>query len=116
MGRMSARALYGGRTLDRWVPVVVDRLFERSNAERVVVFGSVARGDDRAESDIDVLVVMPVEGRKHDAGLRLTRAVRDLPVPVDIVVVDSSEYGSETRLPGLVRVAVREGKVFERAA
>lgn len=104
------------RTLDEWVPVIVNRLFERSAAERIILFGSVARGDADRDSDIDLMVVLPIEGRKHEAGVRLMAELRDLPVPVDVVVVDSAEYPTEARLPGIVRVAVREGRIFERAA
>ena len=110
------QAVYDGRSLAEWVPLVVDRLFERSAAERIILFGSVARGDADRDSDIDVVVVMPIVGRKHDAGVRLMNELRDLPVPVEVVVVDSAEFPTEARLPGIVRVAVREGRVFERAA
>lgn len=94
----------------------MDRLFERSAAERIILFGSVARGDVDRDSDIDVMVVMPIVGRRHDAGVRLMSELSDLPVPVDVVVVDSAEFPTEARLPGVVRVAVREGRVFERAS
>ena len=94
----------------------VDRLFARSAAERVILFGSLARGEDDRDSDIDIVVVMPLTGRKHDAGVQLMAELADLPVPVDVVVVDSANFPTESRLPGIVRVAVREGRVFERAA
>jgi predicted nucleotidyltransferase len=48
----------GGRSLADWVPVVVDRIFERCGARRVFVFGSVVRGEARTDSDIDLLVVL----------------------------------------------------------
>jgi uncharacterized protein len=104
------------RSLADWVPVVVERLFAASKAERVIVFGSLARGDGTPDSDIDVLVVMPIEGRKHDAAVRLMRLLHDVPTQVDLVIVDSADYSRECRLPGIVRVAVREGRVYERAA
>ena len=109
--------MYAGRTLADWVPQVVDRLFARSAAERIILFGSLARGEDDENSDIDVLVVMPLTGRHHDAGVQLMTELADLlPVPVDVVVVDSANFPTESRLPGIVRVAVREGRVFERVA
>lgn len=123
-GRMSrqandvsgGKALFEGRTLAEWVPQVVDRLFARSAAERIILFGSLARGEDGQDSDIDVVVVTPLTGRKHDEGVRLMAELADLPVPVDVVVVDSANFPTESRLPGIVRVAVREGRIFERAA
>ena len=104
------------RSLADWVPVVAQRLFERSDAKQVILFGSVARGEAGPDSDLDILVVIPVEGRKHDVAVRLLRELRDIPVPIDVVVVDVDEFPVEARLPGIVRVAVREGRVYERAA
>ena len=102
----AGKAVYEGRTLAEWVPQVVDRLFARSAAERVILFGSLARGEDDRNSDIDIVVVMPLAGRKHDAGVQLMAELADLPVPVDVVVVDSANFPTEPRLPGIVRVAV----------
>lgn len=106
------KAIYDGRTLAEWVPDVVGRLVERFGPLRVVLFGSVARGDDGRESDIDLLVVLAeLEGRHHDAAVAMLRALRDLPVPVDLVVTDTAELDGRSRAPGVVRVALREGVV-----
>lgn len=103
-------------TRAEWARIAAQRLFERTDAQRVIVFGSVGRGDDGPDSDIDLLVVLPVHGRKHDVAVRLLAELRDIPAPIDVVVVDVDEYPTEARLPGIVRVAVREGRAFERAA
>jgi len=106
----AGKALYDGRTLAEWVPDVVHRLVERSRPLRVVLFGSVARGDDGRESDIDLLVVLRrLEGRHHDAAVAMLRSLRDLPVPVDLVVTDAAELDERSQAPGVVRVALREG-------
>lgn len=89
---------------------MVRRLVERFGPLRVVLFGSVARGDDGRESDIDLLVVLAkLEGRHHDAAVVMLRSLRDLPIPVDLVVTDVAELGRRSRAPGVVRVALREG-------
>jgi len=51
------KALYGGRTLAEWVPEVVDAVVRACDPEEVLLFGSVARGDDGPDSDIDLMVV-----------------------------------------------------------
>jgi uncharacterized protein len=113
---VDGKALYDGRSLMAWAPRVADRIVERCGATRVVLHGSVARGDDGPDSDIDLLVVMPFEGRRHDASVRVLNELRDLPVPVDITVVDPSQLSAESALPGVVRVAVREGRLLVDAA
>lgn len=107
------KARYEGRPLAEWTPVVVERLVERFSPTRVVLFGSVARGDDGPDSDIDLLVVVSeLHGRHHDAAVAMLRSLRDVPVPVDLVVTDLVELGVRSERPGIVRVALREGAVL----
>ncbi len=51
------KAVYGGRTLSEWVPEVVDAVVRAYDPEQVILFGSVARGDDGPDSDLDLMVV-----------------------------------------------------------
>ena len=89
--------------------------------ERIILFGSHARGDARADSDIDLLVIER-EGfgrqrsRRREAAL-LWRALAHFPVPKDIVVYSQDEVDAWRNLPGhLMAEALREGKVlYERA-
>ena len=39
------------------------QLVERFAPEQIILFGSQARGDGRWDSDADILVVMPFQGR-----------------------------------------------------
>jgi predicted nucleotidyltransferase len=107
---VDGKVFYDGRTLAEWAPVVAERIYRRCGALQIVLFGSVARGDDGAESDIDLLVVLPTVRRRHDAAVDVLRELRDLPVPVDVAVVDSDGFRRESRVPGLVRAALREGR------
>jgi predicted nucleotidyltransferase len=63
--------------------------------ERIVLFGSHARGDARPDSDVDLLVIEREpfgEGRsrRREAAL-LWRALARFPVPKDIVVYSQAE-------------------------
>ncbi len=82
---VAGKAVYNGRFLADWVPDVVARIFERTDASRVVVFGSVERGEDGPDSDIDLLIVPPALTRRHDDTVRMLRQLRDLPVPLELV-------------------------------
>ena len=107
---IDGKVLYDGQPLIVWASRVADRIVERCGASRVVLYGSVARGDDGPDSDIDLLVIMPVVGRRHDTTVGVLKEVRDLPVPVGITVVDPACLDDEASVPGVVRVALREGK------
>lgn len=57
----------------------------RHHANRVRLFGSVARGDDRPDSDIDLLVDFSQDSSLFDL-MRMTRELEELlGHPVDIV-------------------------------
>jgi len=112
---IDGKVLYDGRSLVAWASRVADRIVERCDATRIVLYGSVARGDDGPDSDIDLLVVMPIVGRRHDTAVRVLNELRDLPVPVDITVVDPAHLDEEARVPGVVRAALREGRVLVAA-
>lgn len=107
---------YSGRTLAAWVPHVVADLVATADPLQVLLFGSVAGQSDGPDSDIDLLVVLPqVERtRRHELTVKLARAIT-APVPVDLVVTDPAEIAERGDLPGILRVALREGRVvYER--
>ncbi len=112
---IDGKVLYDGRSLVAWASRVADRIVERCDASRIVLYGSVARGDDGPDSDIDLLVVMPIVGRRHDTSVRVLNELRDLPVPVDITVVDPAHLNEEASVPGVVRAAMREGRILAAA-
>jgi predicted nucleotidyltransferase len=110
--------LYRGRTLDGWLPEVVERIVERFDPLRVILFGSLARGEMNYDSDIDLLVVFEkVEWEnKRKLTVEVLRALADLPIPKDVVVTDLDEISRRGDLVGtILRPALREGKVlYER--
>ena len=63
------------------VEEVVRRIVAGFSPERIVVFGSHARGEQTRESDLDLLVVMPVTGsrRKQAAAIELALVGVDMP-------------------------------------
>jgi hypothetical protein len=42
--------------------------------------------------------------------------LRDLPVALEVIVVDDALLERESNVPGVVRVALREGRTVERSA
>jgi len=84
---------------------------------RIVLFGSHARGDARADSDADFLVVLPEGVDRRSEMVRLRRALRPLRIPVDVVVVSERDVRDWGEVPGtLIWAALREGRVLLDAA
>jgi len=110
--------LYAGRTLAEWVPVIVARVAERFDPERVVLFGSLASGQVGPDSDIDLLVIFREQADRRSTAVALRLAIADIPAPVDFVVTDLREIRRRGRIVGLaLEAALREGKVvYARAS
>lgn len=81
---------------------------------RVLLFGSMARGDSNVHSDYDVLVIIPntlPPREKITWKTKLNTAlVHALDAPVDILLNSEEEINTKIELPGhIVRWAVKEG-------
>jgi predicted nucleotidyltransferase len=95
------------------IDTMVARIVERFHPLRVVLFGSHARGTATADSDVDLLVVLPEVADKRRATVEIRRALGDLPVSKDIVVATPAEIVNRgARAGSVLRPALAEGKVL----
>lgn len=96
---------------------MVKRIREATNPERIVLFGSRARGTARADSDYDLLVIKESDEPRYKRSAPLYTRLADLPVEVEIVVYTPEEVRDWSQVPqAFVSTALREGKVlYERA-
>lgn len=90
------------------------RLAEVAGADaEVILFGSHARGQERSDSDVDFLVIEPMVENRLEEWKRLRQALRDIHLPVDIVVLDQALAARRAKVPGtMVYHAMRDGRVF----
>ena len=88
-------------------------LIEVAQPERVILFGSHARGQATAQSDIDLLVIeRHVEDRAREM-VRLRRALRPLRIPVDLLVYSTEDVARWGHQPGsALYAALHEGQVI----
>lgn len=93
---------------------VVTRLVDALHPERIYLFGSHARGDPHADSDIDLLVVVPESDQSpYDRDDRAYTALSGCLAPVEVMVFTHDEMARRanvrTSLPSTV---MRKGKVI----
>jgi len=92
---------------------MVRRIVEGFAPERVILFGSYAAGRAGPDSDVDLLVVMPVTGSKLKTAVEIGVALNDIPVAKDIIVTTPQEFAWRKEVVGTIeRPAAREGKVL----
>ena len=85
--------------------------------ERVVLFGSRARGTQESFSDYDLLVIAESDQPRYRRSAPLYTRLADLPVEVDVVVYTPAEAADWSEVPqAFISTALREGRVlYERA-
>jgi predicted nucleotidyltransferase len=92
---------------------MVRRIVERFDPEKVILFGSHARGTAGPDSDVDLLVVMPVPGSKRDQQIEIRAALRGFRIPKDVIVTTPEDLARRSGIPGTIeRPAVRDGIVL----
>lgn len=95
---------------------IIDRVVEVAHPERIILFGSAARGEMGPNSDVDLLVVVrPGIHRRRLAG-EIYKNLIGVGQAVDIIVVttdDINRYKDSFAL--IIEPALREGKVVYAA-
>ena len=93
------------------------RLVEQFEPLRIILFGSQARGTADERSDVDLLVVCRVDGKKRDLMVAMDRALNGLGIARDIIVLTLEEFERDRHILGTVAgPAWQEGKVLYDSA
>ncbi|MFH0965458.1 MAG: nucleotidyltransferase domain-containing protein [Planctomycetota bacterium] len=101
------------RSLRREIRRMTDRIVRKFRPEKIILFGSHARGEGRPDSDVDLLVVMPVRGSKREKAVEIGVALHHIRVPKDIIVTTPEEFEWRKEIVGTIeRPAATEGKVL----
>ena len=97
---------------------LIRRIAERFSPDKIILFGSRARGDAGPQSDIDLLVLFPDVTDPHKRAAELYAALADFPQPTDIVVSTTTRFERHRNFVNTVYFpASREGTVlYERSA
>ena len=75
-----------GRPSDELVEEIVRRIVEVADPDRIILFGSGARGDMGKHSDLDFLVIKSGEYSRRELTGKVYRRMLGVGHPVDIVV------------------------------
>ena len=81
------------RALNKHLRTIGKKIKKEYRAERVILFGSYARGDATEDSDVDLLVVARTKERFFERMASVRRLIRDLRdgLPVSPIVLTPGE-------------------------
>ena len=96
---------------------ITRRIVDRFDPHKIILFGSHARGNADPESDIDILVIMPVEGSKREKAVEIGMALNEFSIAKDIFVNTPDQFAWRRKTTGtLEHPADREGIIlYERS-
>jgi predicted nucleotidyltransferase len=95
---------------------LVTRIVETLRPRRIILFGSAARGQMGAHSDVDLLVVMPDGIHRRRTAQAIYLGLNGTGIAKDIMVVTESDVRMYGNNPSLVLFpALREGREIYRA-
>lgn len=103
------------KSLDREIQTIVKKLVLDYKPEKVVLFGSAARGEFRKGSDIDLLIVKESKKKRVFRIQEVFRTLRSLRrnIPLEPLVYTPSELANRLKLGDFfVERALEEGKVL----
>ena len=115
-GRRGIITMMDQEPLDSVVARIVESIVDAVAPEKIILFGSAARGEMKSSSDLDLLVVKDKCHQRKTAAL-IYRSLPRLRPPVDIVVVWPEDLRRHKDSHWLVIApALREGRtVYESA-
>ena len=95
---------------------VISRIVEVADPEKIILFGSAARGETGPHSDLDLLVVKAGGVHRRRLAQRIYKNLLGVGQPVDVIVAtpeDLKKYGDSPAL--VIHPALKEGRTVYHA-
>ena len=101
-------------TLDKIVSKIVDAV----HPYRIYLFGSLAKGTQREDSDIDLFILADMEGSRRKRSICIRRLFPRRDFSIDVLVFRPEEFDRQkTLINSISHIVSKEGNVvYERNA
>ncbi|HET56380.1 MAG TPA: nucleotidyltransferase domain-containing protein [Ignavibacteria bacterium] len=98
------------------ISTIIERLSDFKEIERIILFGSQARGEALSKSDIDLIVLTNSFEDRFEVSRRLRKRLLGIEYAFDIIVMTTKEFELDKNIPGTIsRYASREGQILYAA-
>ena len=80
---------------NRQIDEIVNRIASSYNPDKIILFGSYARGNYSENSDLDFILIKETTAPKHKRGVEVRKLFFGLPIPMDFKIYTSAEFNNE---------------------
>ncbi|MBN1592314.1 MAG: nucleotidyltransferase domain-containing protein [Candidatus Coatesbacteria bacterium] len=112
---MNRREKVDSKYVPELITGIVERLTAAYRPQKVILFGSYARGDARADSDIDIFIIKDTKERMIDRCIEVRRLLSDPDrlIGLEIMVFTPDEVSQRLEVGDqFVREVLQEGKIL----
>lgn len=89
--RIISRSLFRKMVTQNQINEITKRIVENSQPEKVILFGSYAKGNPTENSDLDLLIVKDSKIPRYKRGREIRKHLRGLKIPIDLIVYTNDE-------------------------
>ena len=104
--------------ISRQIDEISTRIIENIDPEKIILFGSYAKGNHNEDSDLDLIIVKQSNLPKHKRGIEIRRLFYGLLIPMDLKVYTPEEFENELKNKySFLNSAMKDSKtLYERNA
>jgi predicted nucleotidyltransferase len=97
--------------------LIIDIITSQSGVRKIMLFGSYAREEMHADSDLDILVIVDdtIPDIRELKNMLYRTISAGIGKPCDILVEHEHTFKSRSKLPTIERIIAREGKILYAA-
>ena len=98
---------------NKLLQTITIRIAEAIRPEKIILFGSWARGERDSHSDIDLLIIQESNLSRPQRYAQVRRLFWGMGIPMDILVYTPEEFARYQSVPGsFTHTVAHEGKVL----
>jgi predicted nucleotidyltransferase len=96
----------------RVIKKITNRIVRKFHPDKIILFGSYARGEVTRDSDIDLLVIMAIEGSNRQKMVQIYDEIGAVGIPKDVLVYTPAQVRKYGNVAGTtLKAALREGVI-----
>lgn len=85
--------------LEKTRRLIIDIIVQHCEPDEIILFGSYAKGCERLDSDLDILVIGSFSQSKFIRNLELNQLLSQFPIRIDLHLLNSEEMRIESQKP-----------------